>query len=96
MTRLIEKIKAENELNGRHFFDKRTVSFFKSKVLPTVYGGKYFITSEVNPDGAKKYTVREAVDGGRLIRHIGEYHAYTSKSQAKDAIRSLQNEVVRV
>jgi hypothetical protein len=85
----IETIKAENLLAGRHFFDKRTISFFKSKVLPTVYGGKYFITSEVDPAGVKRYTVREALNGGKLIRHVGDFHAYTTKKQAVRAIREL-------
>lgn len=85
----IEKIKEANETAGRSFFAKRTISRFKAKVLPTVYGDKYFVTSDVNELGEKRYTVREAMNGGALIRHIGDYHAYTTKAQAVAAIELL-------
>ena len=90
--RLIETIAKANTDAGGHFFDERTISFFKAKVLPTVYGGKYFITSDVTPDG-KRYSVREALSSG-LIKLVGERHAHVSKAAARNAIREMLNGLV--
>lgn len=79
-------IKANNLLAGQHFFERATMRFFQSRVFSTVYGGKYFITSEINPSGEKRYTVREAVDGGKRIKTHG-FFAYRTLSDAKDQAR---------
>jgi len=84
----IEMIKASNLLAGQHFFERATMRFFQSRVFSTVYGGKYFITSEINPSGEKRYTVREAVDGGKFIKCTNFFHHETLVA-AKDEARQL-------
>lgn len=84
----IETIKANNLLAGQFFFSKDSMRFFKSRVLPTVYGGRYFITREVNPSGKVAYTVREAVDGGKHIKTIGDFHMMDLK-EAKSMARAM-------
>jgi hypothetical protein len=85
----IETIKATNLLAGKNWFSKDTMSFFKTVVLPTVYHDKYFITSEVDPRGVKRYSIREAVGGGEEIKTVGNFHSFIDASSARDAIRLL-------
>jgi len=85
----IDTIKATNLLAGSHWFSKGTMSWFKSKVLPTVYKGKYFITSEVDPRDNKRFTIREAIDGGKEIKTVGDFHSYIDAESARRAIRLL-------
>ena len=87
----IETIKATNLSAGKrkYWFSKETMAWFKSKVLPTVYRGKYFITSEVDPRGIKRFTIREAVNGGEEIKTVGNYHSYIDADSARQAIRLL-------
>jgi hypothetical protein len=85
----IDTIKATNLLGGGKWFNKDTMRFFNSHVLPTVYKGKYFITHETNPSGVKRYSVREAIDGGESIETVGSFHSYESKEEAIEAIESI-------
>lgn len=91
--RHIDTIIASNKSVGGTFFDRRTVLYFKNKVLPTMYGGKYFISYDVTDDGEKLYSVREALKSG-LIRLVGERGAYLSKNEAVGAVKDLLDETV--
>lgn len=91
--RHIDNVIAKNKEVGGTFFDRRTVLYFKNKVLPTMYGGKYFISYDMTEDGDKLYTVRKVLASG-LIGHEGERGAYASQSEALDAIRELLGEAV--
>ena len=84
----IDMIKANNLLAGQYFFSRDTMRFFKSKVYPTIYGGKYFITRETDPRGRIGYTIREAVDGGKNIKTVGGFHVITELAEAKKAARA--------
>jgi hypothetical protein len=86
--RMIEQIAEINAEAGGTFFDARTISRFKAKVLPTVYAGKYFISSDVTRNG-KRYSVREVLPSGR-IKLVGVRHAFLLKSDAKAAIQNLR------
>jgi hypothetical protein len=85
----IETIKAANLLNGGKWFDKSTMRFFRSVILPTVYNEKYFITSETDPYGIKRYSIREAIDGGKDICTVGAFHSYVSVEDARRALDIL-------
>lgn len=65
----IADIKQANEANGMFFFSKDTMRFFASKVYPTVYGGRFFVTSEKSSfdNLARQYRVREADEGGNIF-----------------------------
>lgn len=84
------EIRIEAKRAGSHFFDAETMRFFGSRVLPTVYGGRYFITSEQDHyrNGAKAYTVRIALDKGN-IDTVGDFQAYATRAQAVKAIKQL-------
>lgn len=88
----ISSIKALNQRNGNHFFDRSTMRFFNSKVEPYVYGGRLFLTSEqfTPSDGRplpRKYTVRLARDSGD-IETIGPFNEL-SKGQARTLAKLL-------
>jgi hypothetical protein len=91
--RHIDNVIAANRTAGGTFFNSRTVLYFKNKVLPTMYGGKYFISYDLMDDGTKLYSVRQALSSG-LIKLVGERHAYVTEAAAKDAIRALLNDMV--
>jgi hypothetical protein len=90
--RHIDAVIEGNKAAGGTFFDRRTVCYFKNKVLPTLYGGKYFISYDVTEEG-KRFTVRKVLNSG-LIGKASELHAYASKSAALDAIRELLGDAV--
>jgi hypothetical protein len=91
--RHIDSVIEGNKAAGGTFFDKRTVCYFKNKVLPTMYGGKYFISYDVMEDGEKLYTVRKVLASG-LIGHEGPRNAFASKDAALSAIRELLGDAV--
>ncbi len=84
----IEQIIRQNQMLGHHWFDKGTKRFFSSRVLPKVYAGRYFITSEVAPyaDNVKRYTIREAHKDGK-ISTLGDFQAYKTRPQAIAALK---------
>ena len=82
-------IRAVNRAAGQHWFEAGSMRFFKSRVHPTVYGGRYFITSEQGPNGIRAYSIREAVDWGKRIDTVGEFQGYATKSDAVLAVRKL-------
>lgn len=69
----VEEIEAANNRAGHTFFAPSAMAFFNSQILPTVYGGYFFITSEAPPkenddaeDPIRTYSVRAAHDDGRI------------------------------
>jgi hypothetical protein len=89
--RHIDNVIEANKAAGGSFFDRRTVLYFKSKVLPTMYGEKYFISYDLTDEG-KRFTVRKVLHSG-LIGVEGDRHAYASKAEAKEAILTLLDAV---
>lgn len=84
----IDMIKANNLLAGKFFFSAATMRFFKSRVFPTVYGNRYFITSEIGWDMVRRYSIREAINEGRHIKTV-EYFAFMTLAAAKDEARAM-------
>lgn len=89
--RHIDGVIEANKAAGGTFFDSRTVLYFKNKVLPTLYGGRYFISYDLLDDDTKDFAVREVLRSG-LIKRVSNGH--TSKAEARDAIRDLMGEAV--
>jgi hypothetical protein len=91
----LNEIRYEAKRAGSHFFDTDTMRFFGSRVLPTVYGGRYFITSEQDHygNGAKAYTIRIALADGH-IDTVGDFQAYATRAQAVSAVKRLVAEGV--
>ena len=66
-----------------YWFEPGTMRFFRSRVSETVYPGGYFVTSEQGPNGVRRYSVRQCVDGS--ISTVGEFQAYQTAAQAHRA-----------
>ena len=75
---------------GGHWFDKDTMRFFKSRVLPTVYKGQYFISSEKeNWNDKRKYTIRKIDLATHSIETVGEFMGFNSPGTARTEIKRL-------
>lgn len=85
--RNIDKAIALNKEVGGTFFNSRTVLYKSKKVLPTMYGDKFFISYDLT-GGSKVFNVREVLPSG-LIAFRGHLIGYASKGEARDAIRLL-------
>jgi hypothetical protein len=79
----IQDIITANKMKGQHFFDKDTMRFFRSRVLPRVYqgpGGIYFITSEKfvsrwsDYEGKRLYSVRRFNPKTADIGTMGDFN----------------------
>lgn len=72
---------------GRHWFDRETMSFFKTKLpaagLHAGLHGNFFITSEVNPSGDRRYTVRLQSEKGDISSPLG-FHCFDTLAEARD------------
>lgn len=101
----IEEIIKKSSARGGHFFDKETLEFFGSKVLPKVYGGCYFITSEQDKgfygsdfvlrqawSGERRFTIRRCDEEG-YIDTVGEFGGFDSLEAAEQAVHERMREV---
>jgi hypothetical protein len=84
----IEEIRTANRKKGDKWFDDSSMRFFTTVIVSGVIKGKYFITSEVNPSGVKKYSVRMAESDGKVIT-VGRFHSYDTEKKAREAINDL-------
>lgn len=84
----IKAIKEANKAIGHHFFEADTMRFFSSRILPRVYAGKYFITSEKRcfQDYSRVYSIRVVDHDGRIDTIEGKYN---TAGQAKKALKAL-------
>lgn len=73
--------------NG-HFFDRSSMRFFNSRILPKVYRGVYFITSEKHREtDPRLFTVRMSLNGS--IETIGKFQVFDTAREASAFIKSL-------
>jgi hypothetical protein len=96
--RTVADVKRANAAIGHHYFDRETLRFFGSRVGSTVYGGRYFVTSERDEaissrfpaawNGERRYTVREAADDGS-ISTVGAFGAYRTGAAARKVAEAL-------
>ena len=94
MFKSIDEIRKANEAIGHHFFDDDSMAFFGSKVYPTVYGGRYFVTSEKRPRSSdpRGYTIREAQEDGDIVT-VGDFQQFATLNAARRAAIKLEHEV---
>ena len=74
---------------GRHWFDRQTMRFFKTRLGRRGYrgpGGTYFVTSEQGPRMPRLYSVRRLVGPGR-IETVGEFCGYRTSAAATRAAK---------
>ena len=85
----IDEIKAANKKAGRFFFEADTLRFFRSRILPGVIAGGFFITSEKDCLGSdRRYTVRLCKEDGD-IETIGDFQQFSRADQARRAVVKL-------
>lgn len=87
----INQIISEAERAGSYFFSKSTLRFFSSRILPTIYGGCYFITSErdnYRDSNPRFYTIRK-YEGGLKVETVGEFCQFKTRAQAVAAVNKL-------
>jgi len=99
----IAHVKAANRNLGHYFFERDTMRFFQTRIGSTLYGGRYFVTSERDEaygsisaawDGQRRYTVRRA-NGDGSITTVGEFGQYASSATANAAADRMAREEAR-
>lgn len=88
----MNEIEEANRRLGNHWFDEDTLRFFGCRVGRTVYGGRYFVSSEQDSYGAwnyqRRYTVRMATADGHIIT-VGEFGQYDTRAEAVTEVRRI-------
>jgi hypothetical protein len=89
----LAQIKAAVKARGGHFFDKRDMDYWSSRVEPGVYAGRYFVTSEQPPEllgviAPRGWTIQRVEDDGRLDT-IGSFQAFPRADLAIAAVTRL-------
>lgn len=96
MTNIIGTIAdLKRDVIAGHFFDKGTMSFFKSRVESGIYrtGPRtgYFVTSEQFEEEPRHYTVRHyRPEFG--ITTVDEFYEMATRDEARDAANKLATE----
>jgi len=80
----LAEFKKLNAEKGLHWFSEGTMSFFQSKIEYWNDSG-WFITSEVDPSGTKKFSVRSADFETGQVSTVGKFHSYDDLNEAKQA-----------
>lgn len=83
--------RAKYEEKGGHFFDRRTMRFWGSRIESELYQNRCFITSEKNYDGSKRYyNVRRFSDDFSSIEDVAEFNQITSKKLAQSIAKEVK------
>ena len=86
----IHQVRDLNKAKGFHWFSPDTLRFFRSHYGQTVYGGRYFVSSEQFSDDAERlYTIREVNLETGAIDTVGQFQAFTRASTARREARWL-------
>lgn len=89
----IADVRRANREAGQHFFDRDTMHFFSSRVVSSLYAGRYFITAESYPEtGRTTYAVREVREDGFIKVDISSMR-HMDIEDAREAARNLGREV---
>jgi hypothetical protein len=85
----IRDIKRANAQHGSNWFEPSTMRFFKSRILPTIYAGRFFITSEDSGIAGyyRAYSIRIARDSGEIAT-VGEFQGYGDRDEAIRALKT--------
>lgn len=91
-------------INVRQFYDQMipdgtwfspgNIKFFKTKLPKVAYAtdaGLLFITSEVNPSGEKRYSIRQQKVSAE-IKTVGPFHFYPTRQAAIAEIKRLHKQ----
>ena len=78
--------------NGYTFFNKQRQEEHKTRVLPTLYGGKYFITESIHK-GRQFYSIYKALKDGACDIVKGQVFLSERSAQRYLKIAILDNEI---
>ena len=81
----IAELKALNERNGGCWFGKGEMRFFGTRIESGIIRGKYFITSELPPNGSRMFTIRSFDEKGE-IDSAGDFCQHKTKRDAMEAL----------
>jgi hypothetical protein len=90
----IHEVRRANLRARHHFFDADTMRFFRSRILPGLIAGRFFITSEqfVGSSGVadpRRFTIREALSSGEIVTANDTFQKYASAREARIAAKRL-------
>jgi hypothetical protein len=90
MFKNITEIKQANKMSGHHWFAPSEMRYFGTRIVTHhgVINGQYFITSEQHDDSPRLFTIRKALDDGR-IETIGDFMGYATAKAAADVAKGL-------
>lgn len=82
--------KKEHKADEGHFFDRKTMQFFNSRIESGLLVGGFFITSEQYDENTERfYAVRQIGERPRDIMFMGRF---STKEDAKDHVKNLRND----
>jgi hypothetical protein len=90
----VTEIQAAAKARGSHFFDRETMRFFRSRILPEIYkgsGGVYFVTSEQGPNGLRRFTIRKFDPVTADIEAFGPFYKLTRERAQRLARIAAEN-----
>ena len=86
-------VKRINRDNGKCFFEKGMMKFFNSRIGNTLYGNKYFVTSEkFDENSPRLYTIRLFDVNTGSVDTVGEFQGFKTGQQAISHIKGLLKE----
>lgn len=85
----LAEFKAVYKSTGMHFFDRKTMKFFNSRIESGLIKGKYFITSESDMRNENRFFNVREIEYDLQIKTVGEFNTLFSKEKAKSLINSL-------
>lgn len=87
--RTMDDVRLANHELGHHWFEPATLRWFGSRVGSTLYGGRFFTTSERDPSGSawngqRRYSVREVRPDGSVdtASGFGEFASWSGADKA--------------
>lgn len=89
-TKLVPMSEIRKASSG-HFFEPATTRFFQSRIARHAVcgpGGTFFVSSERQDGGARRYTIRQVHPSGRITTS-GDFRAFALGSEATAAARKL-------
>ena len=84
----MQQVREANEATGQHWFSPSTIRWFNSRIGRTLYGGRYFISSEQPPRGERMWSVREAMPDGTIETCLA-FQEFPTRQAAIRAAKSL-------
>lgn len=93
MFKTITDVRAANRASGQHWFSRKTMGFFNSRIESRLYGGRFFVTSErMELTMPKRYSVREALPDGD-IKTVGNFQNFIFLDDARDLAKQCAKAV---